>query len=685
MLASLLLSSGQVEVQVVAQAAYSAGARVGCSAAILDDVAVVGACEATSSSGHTSAGMVHMLSVGTRAPLALVNPPRAVASALFGSSVALGKSRGQGTLVVGAPGESQGFRSAVGFVYVFRFAIGADPTGSASGASGASGTSSAPSFVLRLNAEDGGPEDHFGSSVAVHGDTCVVGARGADYYPAGRQTIEAGGAAYVFDLQTGDQLAMLQPRDAMSGASPMLGCYWFGASVAIAEGVILVGAPRARRPCAPATRAGAAFAFRVPSGGEPLRFRQVPWWWGDGPTYNQTSYLVPPDSSGNLDFGTSVAIAPTAWRAVDGGEDSVFLIGAPGATNERGAVYITGMFNHSESGHPNSETWLRRVNSPASLGSSARFGASVAVEGGSGLAVIGAPGGFTQYGRSGVAIRSWIVRDAITGQLDPDAPLTDVSERLVWGPDADSGDSFGTSVAVAASGHVLVGASAHAHATNVSSLSNSGAAYIFDPVLTSPSQPPPLPPSPPPPHVPGYFAPPSAPNITIVYEPSQAFTYIGMSFIFLGSLAGLLALLYPWAYPKRWRKLTRRCRKNPPTELVEDEKRGSVADQLRAILAEQADKIDVFKAWDRSGGGTVSRKEFRNWWLKIGYEVPDKELNDLFDEVCVLPAPCHGCCPLLVLGAALSLSSVVARALMPLSLAIISYPFPRKGLCYLTV
>ena len=44
--------------------------------------------------------------------------------------------------------------------------------------------------------------------------------------------------------------------------------------------------------------------------------------------------------------------------------------------------------------------------------------------------------------------------------------------------------------------------------------------------------------------------------------------------------------------PRRWRRLTKRCRK-PMHELEPDPNRGSVADQLRAILSEQAEKGDV--------------------------------------------------------------------------------------------
>ena len=52
---------------------YAAGAGVGCSAAILDDVAVVGACDATNG-GHTAAGMVHTIAVVTRSSTGVVVP-----------------------------------------------------------------------------------------------------------------------------------------------------------------------------------------------------------------------------------------------------------------------------------------------------------------------------------------------------------------------------------------------------------------------------------------------------------------------------------------------------------------------------------------------------------------------------------------------------------------------------------
>lgn len=80
---------------------------------------------------------------------------------------------------------------------------------------------------------------------------------------------------------------------------PQEACYWFGATLAFAEGVIAVGAPRARRPCSATTRGGAVFTFAVPEDGVPLTgMAELPralglWWPTTEPTFLQTSFLLP--------------------------------------------------------------------------------------------------------------------------------------------------------------------------------------------------------------------------------------------------------------------------------------------------------------------------------------------------------------------------------------------------------
>ena len=429
---------------------YAAGAGVGCSAAILDDVAVVGACDATNG-GHTAAGMVHTIAVGTRSSTGVVVPPTAAPLANFGTGLALGRrSPTTGVLVVGAPGESGlvaadgTLGDAVGGVYVYTFTL-AQP----------SVAPFAYGLALRLNASDAQEEDHFGASVAVHGGRCVVGAPGPSLQ-IGEAAITTGGAAYVFDLATGAQLAKLQPRD-RSGSWPQLGCWWYGYSVAMAEGVVVVGAPRAKAPCAASTRGGAAFAYYVPPDGAAPTFEQDRSWWGGTLTssgwvgtraYRQTAYLLPDErlygqgSERRMEFGTSLTLTPTSWLEQDA---TVLLVGSPGAGDGAGAVYPIGPFNSTSLNHSGlGARFPPRIRPPVVLGNRARFGESLAV-GSEGLSVVGAPDGDTRHGRTGAVVRSWFLRRTFPHAI----PSLTVSMRVtITGvANAFGEDTFNTNLA----------------------------------------------------------------------------------------------------------------------------------------------------------------------------------------------------------------------------------------------
>jgi hypothetical protein len=83
----------------------------------------------------------------------------------------------------------------------------------------------------KLTADDGAGADLFGSSVAIHGETVVVGASGDDYYK---------GAAYVF-VRRGGHWFQKAKLTAQGGAPPDQ----FGFSVAISGETIVVGANQA--------------------------------------------------------------------------------------------------------------------------------------------------------------------------------------------------------------------------------------------------------------------------------------------------------------------------------------------------------------------------------------------------------------------------------------------------------
>ena len=124
----------------------------------------------------------------------------------FGLSVAIDGA----TVVIGANGDD----SYTGSAYVFRTTDDGATYGQ----------------VAKLTASDGAAEDRFGHSVAIDGNTIVVGA-----YDAGTSS----GAAYVFrtsdDGATYDQVTKLTAADAAAGDK-------FGISVAIAGDTVVVGA-----------------------------------------------------------------------------------------------------------------------------------------------------------------------------------------------------------------------------------------------------------------------------------------------------------------------------------------------------------------------------------------------------------------------------------------------------------
>jgi hypothetical protein len=127
----------------------------------------------------------------------------------FGASVALGDR----WLVVGAP-EDGAFREGAAYVYSY----------------------SADSLRLEriLRPGDGRLNDRFGASVAVDGDTIVVGAPYADDL----KVFNNFGAVYVFDAGTEAPVAKLRADSTFLGDDIQ-----FGASVAIRGGSIVVGAP----------------------------------------------------------------------------------------------------------------------------------------------------------------------------------------------------------------------------------------------------------------------------------------------------------------------------------------------------------------------------------------------------------------------------------------------------------
>jgi len=216
--------------------------------------------QADYSAGNAGAVYVFVRSVTTWTQQAYVKASNTGASDLFGASVALFGD----TLAVGAWRESStatgvngnqadNSASAAGAVYVFV-------------RSGTTWTQQA-----YVKASNTGPDDYFGSSVALSGDTLAVGAR----YEASAVTgvngdqadsASSAGAVYVFVRSSATWMQRAYVKASNTGASDN-----FGYSVALSGDTLAVGAPYEASAAAggngnqadnSANAAGAVYVFR---------------------------------------------------------------------------------------------------------------------------------------------------------------------------------------------------------------------------------------------------------------------------------------------------------------------------------------------------------------------------------------------------------------------------------------
>jgi FG-GAP repeat/Concanavalin A-like lectin/glucanases superfamily len=229
---------------------------------------------------------------------------------LFGSAVAIDGD----TIVVGAPQDSDaGSLSGSALVYT---AVAGVWTQQA-----------------KLTASDAAAGDLFGTSVAIEGDTIVVGAYGNDDGGANS------GSAYVFTRSGSvwSQQAELTASDASTGD-------WFGHAVSLSGDTVVVGAYRDDDA---GTNAGATYVFD----------RSASVW-------SQQSKLIASGVTADDWFGSSVAI-----------EADSLVVGAPqhdGAGTNRGAAYV---FTRSAA------VWTEQASLSAGLADGDLFGGSVAISG----------------------------------------------------------------------------------------------------------------------------------------------------------------------------------------------------------------------------------------------------------------------------------------------------------------
>ncbi|MEP2775662.1 MAG: PKD domain-containing protein [Luteolibacter sp.] len=376
----------------------------------------------------------------------------------FGRSVAVSGD----TVVVGAPFED----SPTGVP---------DEQPSVSGGSGAayvfvrSGTTwSQQAFLKGSNTElTGRFGDNFGWSVAVSGDTIVVGALGEDSSTTGvngtpNEGASDSGAAYIF-VRTGttwSQQAFLKASNTGAGDG-------FGRSVAVSGDTVVVGATGEDSsttgvngsPNEGASGSGAAYVFVL-----------------SGTTWNQQAFLKASNTGSSDIFGFSVALCGNTLVVGATGEDSstVGVNSAPDdGASASGAAYVFVR---------NSTAWSQQAYLKASnTGASDRFGYSVAVsentvavgsyrEDSNTTGVNGTP----DEGASGSGAAYVFIRGGTSWS----------QQAYLKASNTGMNDNFGHSVALSGD-TVVVGSVAEGSSTiGINGISNegapgSGAAYVF--------------------------------------------------------------------------------------------------------------------------------------------------------------------------------------------------------------
>lgn len=265
-----------VEDEKLMPADRSAGWQYGIGLAQTGDLAAVGADHADGV--ETDAGAVYMLRLDAGR---WIHTQKLVAGDgqpddLFGRDVAI-----HGDFVVVGAGRDDDRGRDAGAAYVFRH-------------DGASWREEA-----KLELADGVAWDHFGSSVAVHGDRIVVG--GERYDGA---AVDSGCAVvYRFDGSTWAEEQRLLASDAEAGGH-------FGAAVGIRHEWIVVGAPG---DASGGNGSGALYFFRF-----------------DGTSWIEKDKRWPTDDvTGRQVMGASLSLG-----------DRVVVAGAPGADDSAGAAYV---------------------------------------------------------------------------------------------------------------------------------------------------------------------------------------------------------------------------------------------------------------------------------------------------------------------------------------------------------
>ncbi|MEM8713322.1 MAG: FG-GAP repeat protein, partial [Planctomycetota bacterium] len=316
-------------------------ARFGTSVAVTGPTAVVGA--PGDAAAGPDAGVVHVFlrddASGAYELAQAIRPPGLSPFDRFGGAVAVGGN----LLVIGAKGDDEAAPNA-GAAYIYR-RFGLDNP-----------------FMLvgKLLPPSGGVNDCFGVSVAALGNRFAVGAPRADV-----TAFDAGALyTYTFDFAANQFFPAGEVLDPDGSAGD-----GFGSSVAIAPGVLCVGATRLDAPTGLQNTGGVIVYEDFGVNG------QVSW--------SKVQTIQPAGLTAFAEFGATIAMEPPRI-----GVSGTLIVGAPELENpvtgtSKGAAYVY------ESGLPLiwSEAFSYGIHEP---GSGNRLGSAVAIDGN--VALVGAPG-----------------------------------------------------------------------------------------------------------------------------------------------------------------------------------------------------------------------------------------------------------------------------------------------------
>ncbi len=377
----------------------------GSSLSISGDTAVVGAENNDDTGSSSGSAYVFERNLGGAESwdqVAKLTASDAAVFAFFGYSVSISGD----TVVVGAYGNGDA-GSESGAAYVFeRNAGGADSWDE----------------VAKLTPSDAAADDVFGNSVAISGDTAIVGA------PAYDDLDGRPGSAYVFSTNgcSWAQIAKPTANDAAGGDQ-------FGHSASISGDTAVVGAPF-EDPVG--TNSGSAYVFVRNQGG------------ADG--WDQLAKLIASDAATGDNFGNSVSISGDtavvgAWHA------------NPSGAGDAGAAYV---FERNAVGADQWDQVAKLTATP--VDPLDFFGYSVSISGDT--IVVGAYGYFGVGASSGTAY--------VFERNKGGANAWDQVAQLL-ASDQLTSDFFGTSVSISGD-TIVVGAYGNDDAG-----SSSGSAYVF--------------------------------------------------------------------------------------------------------------------------------------------------------------------------------------------------------------